>query len=76
MPAPQTGQPLLTPPAGLGGAPPIAPAAAQHAVNGDDQQVGFSTTDAPPGAGQAHVYRVTADQGGQVVGGYTIVVVG
>jgi hypothetical protein len=76
MPAPETGQPLLTPPAGLGAAPPIAPGATRHAVNGDDQQVGFSTSDDPPGAGQAHVYRVTADQGGQVVGGYTVVVMG
>ena len=42
-------------------------------VAGDDAQVVFATGDQAPGAGQAHVYRVTASQGGQVVGGYTVV---
>lgn len=40
---------------------------------GDDAQVVFATGDQAPGAGQAHVYRVTASQGGQVIGGYTVV---
>ncbi|WP_194904435.1 hypothetical protein [Catenulispora rubra] len=42
-------------------------------VAGDGAQVVFAAGDQAPGAGQAHVYRVTASQGGQVVGGYTVV---
>ena len=34
---------------------------------------GSAPGDAVPPAGQAHVYRVTASQQGQVFGGYTIV---
>jgi LysM repeat protein len=45
-------------------------------VTGDGQKVGFVATDSNPGAGNAHVYRVTGSQGGQVFGGYTVVVVG
>jgi hypothetical protein len=45
-------------------------------VTGDDQQVQLTTNDAPPPPGQAHVYRVTASQNGQVFGGYTVVLLG
>jgi hypothetical protein len=45
-------------------------------VNGDGKQVGFVATDGDPGAGNAHVYRVTGQQGGDVFGGYTVVVLG
>jgi hypothetical protein len=45
-------------------------------VNGDGKQVGFVATDGNPGAGNAHVYRVSGAQGGQTFGGYTVVVLG
>ena len=45
-------------------------------VGGDNQQVGFHATDGDPGQGKAHVYRVTGTQGGNLVGGYTVVVLG
>jgi hypothetical protein len=38
--------------------------------------VAFTTTDDPPGHGEAHVYRVTASQNGEMFGGYTIIVTG
>jgi hypothetical protein len=47
-----------------------------HEVTGDDQQVAFHSDDAPPKPGEAHVYRVTASQEGQVFGGYTVVLIG
>ncbi len=47
-----------------------------HGVAGDGQQVGFHATDGNPGAGQAHVYRVTGTQNGALFGGYTVVVLG
>jgi hypothetical protein len=47
-----------------------------HGVTGDGQQVGFHATDGNPGAGQAHVYRVTGNQNGTLFGGYTVVVLG
>jgi hypothetical protein len=47
-----------------------------HGVTGDDQQVGFHATDGDPGAGQAHVYRITGNQNGTLFGGYTVVVLG
>ncbi|MBC7592357.1 MAG: hypothetical protein H7288_00155 [Kineosporiaceae bacterium] len=46
------------------------------AATGDGQQVGFVATDGDPGAGNAHVYRISGSQNGQVFGGYTVVVVG
>ena len=73
--APPTGQPVLTPPAPIGSATAGA-SADRHDVSAEGQQTAFHTTDAPPGAGQANVYRVTATQDGQVFGGYTIVVTG
>ena len=47
-----------------------------HGVVGDGQQVAFHATDGNPGAGQAHVYRVTGTQNGSTFGGYTVVVLG
>ena len=75
-PAAPTGVPLLSPPSPVGGSPQLGLGDQHQHVAGDDQQVGFTTTDAPPSGGQAHVYRVTASQGGQAVGGYTVVVSG
>jgi hypothetical protein len=57
-------------------APDLRPGGQHQHVAGDDQQVGLTTTDSPPSGGQAHVYRVTANQGGQTLGGYTVVVTG
>lgn len=47
-----------------------------HTVTSDGQQVGFHATDGDPGAGNAHVYRVTGTQNGALFGGYTVVVLG
>ncbi len=47
-----------------------------HGVTGDGMQVGFIATDGNPGAGNAHVYRVSGSQNGQSFGGYTIVILG
>lgn len=45
-------------------------------VAGEAMQVGFVSTDGNPGAGNAHVYRVSGSQNGQTFGGYTVVIVG
>ena len=74
--APPTGVPTLSPPTTAGGGFPSAAGAAQQQVHGDDQHVAFNTTDHAPGPGQAHVYRVTANQGGTTYGGYTVVLLG
>jgi hypothetical protein len=74
--APPTGQPLLSPPSATGGGVPVTGSGASQQVTGDDQQVAFMTTDGPPAKGQAHVYRVSANQGGVVFGGYTVIVLG
>jgi hypothetical protein len=74
--APPTGAPALTPPCASGAGLATAASAPSHTVEGDDQQVAFSTTDQAPGPGEAHVYRVSASQGGVVFGGYTVVVLG
>lgn len=50
--------------------------AAQMRVTGDGAQVVFASGDDQPPAGQAHVYRVLASQRGQLVGGYTVVLLG
>jgi hypothetical protein len=71
-----TGAPQLSSPHPIGAGAPAGPGTDQHQVTSDDQQVGFTTTDAHPAPGEAHVYRVTASQGGQVFGGYTVVLVG
>jgi hypothetical protein len=74
-PALPTGHPVLSPPTGIGGPPGAGAGGGHQAVHGDDQQVAFTTTDSPPGPGQALVYRVTAQQGGQTVGGYTALLI-
>jgi hypothetical protein len=63
-----TGVPTLSPPTTAGGGFPGIGGAAQQQVTGDDQQVALSTTDDPPGPGEAHVYRVSATQAGAVFG--------
>jgi hypothetical protein len=45
-------------------------------VDQEGQHVAFGTSDAPPPAGAAHIYRVTVSQGDQVFGGYSVVVLG
>ncbi len=74
--APPTGVPTLSPPTTNAGGFPTTGGAASHQVHGDDKHVAFSTSDAAPGAGEAHVYRVSASQAGSVFGGYTIVLLG
>jgi hypothetical protein len=71
-----TGMPTLSPPTTAGGGFPTVGDAAQHDVHGDDQLVALSTSDDPPGPGEAHVYRVSATQAGQIFGGYTVVILG
>lgn len=75
--APATGDVLLSAPTTIGGGPSTgAPPATGHQVVGDDQQIAFTTGDTAPAPGEAHVYRVTASQQGQVFGGYTVVLLG
>jgi hypothetical protein len=74
--APPTGAPALSAGAGPGGGFPTTGGGTVQQVHTDDQHVAFTTTDAAPGAGEAHVYRVTASQDGAVFGGYTIVLLG
>jgi hypothetical protein len=74
--APPTGGPTLSPAATTGGGFPASGGAASQHVHGEDQHVAFNTTDDAPGPGEAHVYRVTAAQAGEVFGGYTIVILG
>jgi hypothetical protein len=71
-----TGAVLLGAPTSVGGGPGGRGAAVEHEVADDDQQVALTTTDAAPGPGEAHVYRVTASQRGEVFGGYTVVLLG
>lgn len=73
--APATGQILLSAPRTIGSATsPVL--GSQHEVIGDDQEVAFSTGDRPPKPGEAHIYRVTASQRGEIFGGYTVVMLG
>ena len=74
--ATQTGPVVLSAPRPAGGGPGFGGQAGQQVVTGDNQQVTFATGDAPPAQGQAHVYRVTASQQGEVFGGYTVVLLG
>jgi len=67
---------LLGAPTSVGGGPGGAGTAVEHEVADDDQQVALMTTDAAPGPGEAHVYRVTASQQGEIFGGYTVVLLG
>ena len=71
-----TGDVLLSAPRSIGAGLPSGEGATEHEVVEDDQQISFSTGDAVPGPGEAHVYRVTASQQGQVFGGYTVVLLG
>ena len=71
-----TGAVALSQPITMGGGVPTGGAAATHVVTGDDQVVALTSTDAPPDPGAAHVYRVSARQDGQLVGGYTVVRLG
>jgi hypothetical protein len=66
----------LSAPRPVGGGPGFGGGATTQQVAHDDQQVTFTAGDLPPGPGQAHIYRVTAHQQGQVFGGYTIVLLG
>jgi hypothetical protein len=71
-----TGTIQLGTPTTIGGGPASTAAGTMQQVTGDDQQITFTSGDALPSPGQAHVYRVTASQQGQVFGGYTIVLLG
>ena len=71
-----TGVASISKPLTIGGGVPVGGSGGTQKVHGDDQQVAFTTTDARPAPGQAHVYRVSASQGGQVFGGYTVVLMG
>jgi hypothetical protein len=71
-----TGVALLGAPRPIGTGTGIDGGATQHDVENDHQQVVFHTTDDPPSPGEAHIYRVTASQQGQVFGGYTVVMLG
>ena len=71
-----TGAPTLSPPTTAGGGFPAVGAAALQHVTGDDQQIAFATSDDAPGAGEAHVYRVSAHQDGAMFGGYTVIILG
>lgn len=71
-----TGAVLLGSPTSVGGGLGGGGMARQHDVTQDDQQVALTTTDAAPDPGEAHVYRVTASQQGEVFGGYTVVLLG
>jgi hypothetical protein len=74
--APPTGVPTLSPSTSNAGGFPLTGGAGTQTVHGDDQHVAFTTTDQPPGPGEAHVYRVAASQAGTVFGGYTVVLLG
>jgi hypothetical protein len=84
--APPTGDVGITAPIPVGGGIPNLgtvpdPRAAgligdTQGVNADGQQIAVHATDANPGAGNAHVYRVSGTQDGATLGGYTLVVVG
>jgi hypothetical protein len=71
-----TGTALLGAPRPIGTGTGLDGGSTQHRGTDDHQQVVFHTTDDPPAPGEAHVYRVTAAQQGQIFGGYTIVVLG
>jgi hypothetical protein len=60
----------------IGGGPSGGGAEAHQLVDTDEQQVTFTTGDTAPAPGEAHVYRVTASQQGEVFGGYTVVLLG
>jgi hypothetical protein len=71
-----TGDVLLGPATPAGGGPSTGAAAPQQVVTGDYEQLRFTTGDSAPSPGEAHIYRVTASQQGEVFGGYTVVLLG
>ena len=71
-----TGTVALTGPSPVGGGPGPGGLGVTQNITGDDQQLQLTTTDAPPKPGEAHVYRVSASQQGQIFGGYTVVLLG
>ena len=71
-----TGAALLSSPFAAGSGISMTGLGARHCVSGEDQAVAFTTSDAAPAKGEAHVYRISATQGGVLFGGYTVVVVG
>lgn len=71
-----TGEPSLSPPTKTANGFPTGGGAVTQQVQGDDEHVAFTTTDAAPGRGEAHTYRVTAHQNGTIFGGYTIILMG
>lgn len=71
-----SGTPQLSPPSAVGGSAQFGASAQSHTVSGDNQQVVFTTSDAAPSGGQALAYRITANQDGQTVGGYTFIITG
>ncbi|MDE2370795.1 MAG: hypothetical protein KGN16_17635 [Burkholderiales bacterium] len=74
--APATGALLLSRAASAGDGFVFDDGADHHCVSGDDRLIAFSTGDDAPGPGEAHVYRISASQGGVLFGGYTICVMG
>lgn len=71
-----TGTAMLSRPTSSGRGFPATGLSDRHCVSNDDQVVAFMTSDAAPIKGEAHVYRVSAMQGGVLFGGYTVVVLG
>jgi len=63
-------------PAGFGMVGATGATATAATAAGDDTAVTFLPGAAAPGSGDANVFRLTAAQGGTLVGGYTVVVVG
>lgn len=71
-----TGVVSLSAPTSIGGGPGGAAVATTQEITGDDEQIQLTSSDRHPVPGEAHVYRVTASQQGQVFGGYTVVLLG
>jgi hypothetical protein len=74
--APPTGALLLSRAAAAGDGFVFDDGADHHCVSGEDLLIAFTTGDDAPGPGEAHVYRITASQGGVLFGGYTVCVMG
>ncbi len=70
------GSVTLSRPGVIGGGVPTGGAAPEQEATGDDAQVAFTTSDSAPAAGEAHIYRISASQGDQLLGGYTVVLLG
>lgn len=60
----------------LTGPRPAGPVASRQEVVGDNQQVAFITTDTDPGHGKANLYRIIASRNGEILGGYSVVILG